>query len=438
MHPSDAIRGSKSQLLKGRRIVVGVSGSIAAVEIPRVIRELLRHGADVEVVASEDALRIITAESLTFASGHPPIRALTGGVEHVTELGPGPRRADLLLIAPATANTISKIAQGIDDTPVTSFASIALGGGVPVLLAPAMHANLGQNPAVRENLARLRSWGVGIVEPVSAEGEEKLASPEEVTAAVLHRLARGAWPGRTVIVIGGASREPIDEVRSITNESSGETAVALATQAHFRGAEVVLWAGGLRVGVPPFIRTEHWGSVADLLRLAQREAALLGRADAVFVPAALSDFTLPPRAGKIPSRGTPSLHLELKPSPKVLERLRKLAPPPARLVGFKLEVGLDEAGLAAAAGVLLDEAHLDFVVANDRATLGQPRASFLLVRPGGARHWVSGPKAEAAAQLLDEIGGSLSAKAPGRRPTTASTRPRHRRVRSKRRSRTAR
>lgn len=438
MHPSDAIRGSKSQLLQGRRIIVGVSGSIAAVEVPRVIRELLRHGAEVEVVASEDALRIITAESLTFASGHPPIRALTGGVEHVTELGPGPRRADLLLIAPATANTISKIAQGIDDTPVTSFASIALGGGVPVLLAPAMHSHLGQNPAVRENLARLRSWGVGIIEPVSAEGEEKLASPEEVAAAILHRLAEGAWARRTVIVIGGASREPIDEVRSITNESSGETAVALATQAYLRGAEVRLWAGGLRVAVPPFVRIERWGSVADLLRLAQRESALLGRADAVFVPAALSDFTLPARAGKIPSRGTPGLHLELKPSPKVLERLRRLAPPPCQLVGFKLEVGLDEAGLAEAAGVLLDESHLDFVVANDRATLGQPRASFLLVRPNGARHWVSGLKSDAAATLLDEIGRSLGARVSGRRSTMTAERPRHRRVRSKQRPRSAR
>ncbi|HEV2167084.1 MAG TPA: bifunctional phosphopantothenoylcysteine decarboxylase/phosphopantothenate--cysteine ligase CoaBC, partial [Thermoplasmata archaeon] len=286
MHPSDSIRGAKSQLLKGRKVVVGVSGSIAAVELPRVIREILRHGADVRVVASADALKIITEEALTFASGHPPIRALTGQVEHVSMLGPGEGQADLLLIAPATANTISKIAHGIDDTPVTSFASVALGGRVPILLAPAMHSHMSENPAIRENLARLRAWGVEVIAPQSAEGEEKLAGPEEIAAAVLHRLAQGPWVGRNVVVIGGSSREPIDEVRSITNESSGETAVALAVQAHYRGAQVDLWAGGLRVPVPTFLPSLRWGSVGDLVKLAAKESRRLARSDAVLVPAA--------------------------------------------------------------------------------------------------------------------------------------------------------
>ena len=160
MHPSRAIRGRRSQLLAGRRIVVAVTGSIAAVETPRVIRELIRHGAEVRAVMTPDAARIVTPEAIAFATGNPPIVHLSGEVEHVTFLGPGEGRADLLLLAPATANTISKIAHGIDDTAVTSCASVALGGGVPLLLAPAMHSHMGLNPAVRENLDRLRSWGV--------------------------------------------------------------------------------------------------------------------------------------------------------------------------------------------------------------------------------------------------------------------------------------
>ncbi|HEV2519532.1 MAG TPA: bifunctional phosphopantothenoylcysteine decarboxylase/phosphopantothenate--cysteine ligase CoaBC [Thermoplasmata archaeon] len=416
MHPSAAIRGAKSELLRGRRIVVAVTGSIAAVEVPRVIRELLRHGAAVRVVASEDALRIITEEALTFASGQPPIRALTGQVEHVSLLGPGEGQSDLLLIAPATANTISKIAHGIDDTPVTSFASMALGGQVPILLAPAMHAHMGGNPAIRENLDRLRSWGVEVIAPLASEGEEKLASPEEIAAAVAHRLARGPWAGKTVVVVGGASREPIDEVRSITNESSGETAVALAVQAHLRGANAVLWAGGMRVPLPSYVPVERWGSVADLVRLANRNAPLLGRADAVFVPAALSDFTLPPRRGKIASRETPTLHLELRSTPKVLARLRHLAPPPALLIAFRLEVGLDEAALAASAARLLKESGSDYIVANDRSTLGQPGASFLLIGPAGDRHWVSGPKPTAAGRLLDDVAIALSRRPERGRP----------------------
>ncbi len=230
--------------------MLGVTGSIAAIETPRIVRELIRHGAEVRAVLSPEASRIVSEEALAFATGHPTISRLTGDVEHVTLLGPGEGRADLLLIAPATANTIAKIAHGIDDTPVTSCASVALGGGVPILLAPAMHAHMGQNPAVRASLEQLVAWGVGIVQPEAAEGEEKLASPEEVAAAVLHRLASGPWVGRHVIVIGGASRESIDDVRSVTNESSGETAVQLATQAHFRGASVELWAGALQVPVP--------------------------------------------------------------------------------------------------------------------------------------------------------------------------------------------
>ncbi|EQD41496.1 phosphopantothenoylcysteine decarboxylase/phosphopantothenate/cysteine ligase, partial [mine drainage metagenome] len=174
-----------------------------------------------------------TPEAVQFATGRPPITRLTGDVEHVSLLGPGAGRVDLFLVAPATANTLSKIAHGIDDTPVTSCASVALGGGVPILVAPAMHAQMAENPALRENLDRLRRWGIGVISGAVVEGEAKIAGPEEIAAAVLHRLGHGPWRGRRVVVIGGAAREPIDAVRSITNESSGASAVALATQAFY-------------------------------------------------------------------------------------------------------------------------------------------------------------------------------------------------------------
>ena len=247
---------------------------------------------------SPEAKRIVTAEALEFATGHPAVVQLTGNVEHVTLLGPGEGRADLYLIAPATANTISKIAHGIDDTPVTSFASVALGGGVPMLVVPAMHELMGLNPAVRESLDKLRSWGVGIVSGATVEGENKIASPEEVAAAVLHRIASGPWTGRRVVVIGGAARESLDEVRSLTNESSGASAVALAVQAHFRGADVALWVGALQVPIPPFLHPVPWRSVGDLLTLARDRSAELASAASVLVPAALSDFTVDRSPGR--------------------------------------------------------------------------------------------------------------------------------------------
>jgi phosphopantothenoylcysteine decarboxylase / phosphopantothenate---cysteine ligase len=427
MHPSRAIHGRRSLLLAGRKIVLGISGSIAAVETIRIVRELIRHGADVRAVLSPEATRIVSEEALAFATGHPPVVRLTGDVEHVTLLGPGEDRADLLLIAPATANTISKIAHGIDDTAVTSCASVALGGGVPILIAPAMHAHMGQNPAVRENVERLVSWGVGIVRPAVEENEEKLASPEEVAAAVLHRLARGPWRGRKVVVIGGASRESIDDVRSVTNESSGETAVQLAAQAHYRGADVELWAGALQFAVPGFLPVRTWRSVEDLRALLTTGAASLESADAVFVPAALSDFTLDRRSGKIPSRASETLRLDLRPAPKILPELRRRIVPPHRLVGFKLESGLDARSLEASARRLLDHDRLDWVVANDAKVLADRETRLALVGPTGPTRWLSGPKGDVAGRLLDEIGGALGvpprrARAGGRKSAPSGAR----------------
>jgi phosphopantothenoylcysteine decarboxylase / phosphopantothenate---cysteine ligase len=416
MHPSEAIRGRRSHLLAGRRIVVGVSGSIAAVEVPRIIRELIRHGADVRVVMSSEAARLVTPESLRFASGHPPILELTGDVEHVTWMGPGEKRADLLLIAPATANTISKIAHGIDDTPVTSFASVALGGHVPILLAPAMHADMGENPAVKANLEQLRRWGVELIGPRREESEEKVASPEEVAAAVLHRLGHGPWAGRRVVVIGGASHEPIDDVRSVTNESSGETAVALATQAYYRGATVSLWIGAASAPVPSFLALTHWSSVEELHRLVVRETASLAAADSVWIPAALADYTVKARPEKIDSRATPQLKLSLKPAPKILPDVRRRVSPPGIVVGFKLVSRKTTDQLREQSQKLLEEAGLDAVVGNDRAVMGAATADVLLLRKDGRSHWIHGPKTEVAGRLLDELGRDLAYRLEGARP----------------------
>ncbi len=424
MHPSHVIRGRSTQLLAGRRIVVGVSGSIAAVEVPKIVRELVRHGADVRAVMSPDAGRILSPDALEFATGHPPVVRLTGNVEHVSLLGPGPGRADLYLVAPATANTLSKIAHGIDDTPVTSCASVALGGGVPMLVAPAMHAHMMGHPAVRENLAKLSAWGVGVVRGPATEGEEKIASPEEVAAAVLHTVASGAWKGRRVVVVGGASREPIDAVRSITNESSGASAVALATQAFYRGADVRFWAGGLELPPPSFVPVERWTSVESLLALARRRRADLAHADAVIVPAALSDFTVARQPGKIPSDSHPILTLVR--APKVLPELRRLAPPPCRLVAFKLEADRSPTDLEARARSLAEAVEADWVVANDVATMGRAETNALVVPRRGGRWWIRGPKPEFAGKLLDDLGRELETLVAS--GGAAGPAPRHRRA----------
>ena len=435
MHPTRAIRGRTTHLLDGRRIVLGITGSIAGVEVPKIARELIRHGADVHAVMSPEAARMVTPEAVEFATGHPPVLQLSGMVEHVTLLGPGEGRADLFLIAPATANTISKIAHGIDDTPVTSCASVALGGHVPIVIAPAMHSLMGENPALRESREKLERWGVTFLFGPRTEGEEKVASPEEIAAAVVHALGSPPWRGRRAIVIGGAAHEPIDDVRAVTNESSGATAVAWATQAHLRGADVELWAGAMRVPVPGWIPLRRWRSVADLLTLARGRRADLGRADVVIVPAALSDFTVRATPGKIASRDRSSLSLTLSRAPKVLPELRRLAPPPCRLVAFKLLSGGSERALEEEGRRLAEETGADWVVANDAATMGAAEAAVLVLPRGQPRHWLRGPKSEIAAKLLDDLGRDLTTIAPAspvrrvRRTSRAAPRDRGRRRR---------
>ncbi len=425
MHPSNQIRGRRSQLLRGRRIVLGVSGSIAAVEVPRIVRELIRHGAEVEAVMSSEATRIITADAIRFATGHPPVLQLTGDVEHVSLIGSGETRADLLLLAPATADTISKIAQGIDDTPVTSSASVALGAGVPIMIAPAMHASMGKNPAVRENLERLRSWGVEVVASQSAEGEEKLASPEEIAARVLHRLATGPWANRRVIVIAGASRQSLDDVRSITNESSGATGVALAVQAFYRGAEVELWAGALQVPVPGFLHVTAWRSVEELLALVRAQRSSLRRAAAVLVPAAVADFSVKPIPGKISSRDRSEWTIHLHRVPKVLPELRRRAPPPTLVVGFKLEAREALDHLESEGRRLLAESGADVVVANSRSSMGGGTWSGLVLTASGTKHPLQGEKFEVAGKLLDDLGRDIRAFGKPSRSKTRRARSRH-------------
>jgi phosphopantothenoylcysteine decarboxylase/phosphopantothenate--cysteine ligase len=429
MHPSRAIQGRTTRLLEGRHVLVGLSGSIAVVDVPKIVRELLRHGAEVRAVMSPEATRLITPEAVEFATGHPPVVQLTGNVEHVTLLGPGEGQADLYLIAPATANTIAKIAHGIDDTTVTSCASVALGGHVPILLVPAMHGFMAENPAVRESLDKLRSWGVEVLFGAATEGEAKIASPEEIAAAVLHRLGRGPWAGRRVVVVGGASREAIDAVRSITNESSGATALALASQAYYRGAEVELWAGALGLPIPPWITARRWRSVDDLLRLARERRADLSGASAVFVPAALADYTVEPMAGKIPSRQHPTLKLTLAPAPRVLPALRKLAPAPTKLVAFKLLAGEGPEALEREGRSLSVECGADWVVANDVETVGAAESNVLVLPRGEARRWLRGPKADVAGKLLDDLGRELAnelrpAQRPAKAPRSATGVPR--------------
>ena len=358
MHPSEEIKAVKSKHLYNKKIVLGVTGSIAAVECVKLARELIRHGADVIPVMTKAAEKIIHPDSLWFATGNKPVTELTGAVEHVSLCGKTRKPADLLLICPCTANTLSKIAHGVDDTPVTTFATTALGSKIPVLIVPAMHASMYENKIIQRNIKKCKQTGIQFVDPEIDKNKAKMPSLEKIVSHVFRETLKRDYAGKKILVIGGPSAELIDDVRIITNISSGKTAVFLAKNAFYRGAHVELWYGRGTEKTPGFIKQEFFTSINDVLKLLNNKN--MDDFDIIIVCAAFSDYQPMQQKGKI-SSDKPELVIHMKPAPKIISRIREKAPH-AKIIGFKVEETskhLKERSLT-----LLKKNNLDYVVGN--------------------------------------------------------------------------
>ena len=389
-HPADEIYCEKGDSLAGKVIVMGITGSIAAVECFGTIRELVRRGADVIPVMTNEAQKIVTPDSLYFACGNQPITELTGMTEHVTLLGDR-ESADLLLVYPATANTISKIACGIDDTPVTSMASVAIGEGIPVAIAPAMHQAMFDNPAVSDNLDKLKSWGIQFIGPRLDGVRAKVATPEEIVNTVERLVGGYCLGGKKVLIIGGRSEEPIDSMRVITNRSSGLMAVKLAEAAFRRGADVEMWMGACSVQLPGYIDVKRFATVSELIGMLDYIDH-----DVVIVPAALSDFK-PEEVDKGKIASSEGFDLGLIPVQKVLPLIRRRCD---TVIGFKAESGLSREGLIEKARDRLEEYDLTAVIANDTSSAGKSDSSVILVTKDFEED-ISGTKAHNSDVILD-------------------------------------
>ncbi|MDR0778283.1 MAG: bifunctional phosphopantothenoylcysteine decarboxylase/phosphopantothenate--cysteine ligase CoaBC [Methanomassiliicoccaceae archaeon] len=390
MHPSEEIFCTKSSKLRGKTIIMGITGSVAASECFSAIRELIRHGAKVIPVMSKDAQDIVTATSMEFASGNVPVTKITGQAEHVSMLGDR-SVADLFLIYPATANTISKIALGIDDTPVTTMATVAMGSRAPVVIAPAMHDSMYRNPAVQRNIAMLKESGVMFLGPNIEDLRAKVVSKEEVIAWVFKLMSKNDLKGKKILVIGGRSEEPIDSMRMITNRSTGLMAVQIAERAFERGADTELWMGGCSTPLPGHIPIKRFETVNDLMKMVKKI-----KHDIVIVPAALADFaSTKVSKGKISSDGP--IKMELVPVPKVLPEIRAKC---KNVIGFKAESGLDREALIAAARGRLIKYDISAVVANDIDVAGKSSSRVVIVKRDADKD-ISGTKADVADAILD-------------------------------------
>ncbi|MFQ5909351.1 MAG: bifunctional phosphopantothenoylcysteine decarboxylase/phosphopantothenate--cysteine ligase CoaBC [Thermoplasmata archaeon] len=391
MHPSEAIKGVSSDKLEGRTIVIGIAGSIAAIESVKLIRELIRNGADVVPVMSMEAERIVHPNSIEFASGKKPIVELDGGVPYVDLCGAGPS-AGALLIAPATANTISKIACGIADTAVTTFACSALGSGIPILIAPSMHESMYNQKILEENMKKLAKLGVTFIGPRIEENKAKMADLDETVSAVIRAVSDSDMEGKRVTVIAGSTEEEIDDVRVITNRSSGRMGVELARDAYERGAKVELWLGRAETDPPSFIKVKRFGTVTDLSRMVSKI-----RCDLCAVPAAISDFRPKKSGGKVSSKKG-SLSIDLTPTPKIINLIRKKSKR-IKIIGFKLESGLTKSELTTKALEKLKSAKLDLMVANDAKNIGKESGEIILLDKSGGSEDISGTKATLAHQI---------------------------------------
>jgi phosphopantothenoylcysteine decarboxylase / phosphopantothenate---cysteine ligase len=410
------------------RILLGVSGGIAAYKAVEVVRLATAAGHAVRVVQTPASLKFVGRATFEGVTGAPvlvdeferdPARGAFPGdpapehdpLSHLELV----RRCDALCVAPASANTIAKLAHGLADNLLTSA---ALASTAPLIVAPAMNNRMYEHPATRQNLDSLRGRGARIVDPaegrLASKGEwgvGRLAEPSEILVAIEEATAaeggsRAFSPrsldGLRVLVTAGGTREPIDSVRYVGNRSSGRMGLALAEEAARRGAEVTLICANVSLPRPDGVRTVEVETAAELLDAA---GAAFGRADVLLMAAAVADFR---PAGaldhKIAKSGRGRLALELEPTEDVLAALGGRRRPGQTLVGFAAEHG---EGALERGRAKLERKRLDAVVVNDisRRDIGFDAAEneVTIVTSAGERPVPRGPKAAVAAAILDLV-----------------------------------
>jgi len=361
-----AITGSKGKELRSKKIALCITASVAAMESPRIARELMRHGVDIVAVFSDHAAKLVSPELMEWATGNPVVKEITGKIEHVQLGGGGEDAADLILIAPCTANTISKIAKGISDSAVTSLVSCAIGSKIPILIAPGMHEPMYDNAIIKQNIAELKALGIRFVEPVMEEGKAKVASAETITKAAIQILsAKRTLAGTKFVITAGPTFERIDPVRIITNRSSGKMGVALAEAVLQRGADVTLVYGPGTAEPPAGAKVVRVETTEQMLYAAKNE---LKDADVFIAAGAPADFAPEkPSSKKLASKEI--LNLRLKPTQKIINQVKKINKN-VKLVAFKAEYGGSSIEVRKRVQELFRNSKADLIVANDLSKKG--------------------------------------------------------------------
>ncbi len=360
-HPSNEVRGTYSTSLEGKKIVLGVTGGIAVYKSVDIAREFVRRGADVHVVMTPEASKLTSPELFKWATGNEVYVEFQGEVGHVALS----RTCDAMVIAPATANTIAKLASGIADTSVTLTALNFIGLRKHLLLVPSMHLAMYQSPQVGEALRRLKTYGVKILEPKVEGVRAKLPNVDTIVFSGEVLILRGPdLKGFRVLVTAGPTREFLDPVRFITNASSGRMGIAVAREAFFRDADVTLVHGPIEDSlIPSYVRTVRVTTTDEMLNAVIKELKSSDY-DAVILAGAPSDFKFKEVSKEKVDSNIGLLNLTLEPTPKISQEIRKVFN--GLVVGFAAEtVGGDLNELRVRAKRKLVERRFNLIVAND-------------------------------------------------------------------------
>lgn len=407
------------------RVVLGVAGGIAAYKSCEVVRRLRDHGITVDVVPTENALNFVGLATWQALSGRPVATDVWSNITDVPHVRLG-QQADLVLVAPATADLLARAAQGRADDLLTN---VLLTAHCPVVMFPAMHTEMWQHAATTANVATLRSRGVVVKAPASGRltgadtGPGRLPEPHEVVDIALQLLeggheaaARAAahdLAGRRVVISAGGTREHLDPVRFLGNSSSGLMGVALAREAALRGAEVTLVAAHVETELPSGVGVERVSSTQDLLETMTR---LAPEADVVVMAAAPADFT-PAQASdtKIKKNGDGGLDLDLVQTTDVLASLGRVKPAGQVLVGFAAETAPDREQLLELGRRKLQRKGCDLLVLNDVSggkVFGLPSTQVTVLAAEGPLAEVTGTKSAAAAAIITAAADRLPPRTP--------------------------
>ncbi len=359
-HPSLDIVGTYGSELSGKRIVLCVAGSVAVYKAIELARLLMRHGGDVVCVESFAATKLIKPDYFKWATGNEVITKLTGDLEHIDVADY--RRSDLIIVYPGTANTLGKLANGIDDTPVSTVLTVGFGSRIPIVMGLAMHAAMYDNRAVRKNIDFLKGK-VDFVSPVMIEGKAKAAEPEDVLQFVLKKFGYSSvLHKKRILMTAGPTVEYIDPVRVITNLSTGKTGVLLASELVSAGAKVTLVYGPGTVPPPSGAKVIPVKTTKEMFDAVKKE--MKKKFDVVILAAAASDYTVQNYSKLKIKSSQKSLLIKLKQAPKIIDHIKKWQKD-VFLVGFKAETNISRKKLEESARKKMKEVKADLIIAND-------------------------------------------------------------------------